>query len=660
MADFYNLADRELFKDYQFLPQEQYRLGLNLPTQDDPVTDQGIVNTDAFANSGGGNDGFSVYNPDPNSIVNKNYDPYRYNNLMEDSFLTGGSNATDQIFNPKQLGGAQMPDELGFSNRTFNSGNFNNNLSVSQFGLGRPGGQVQNAYTRARNAMGVRGDDTMSRDYPEFTAKEVARLTNNNIQDYRQNYGAQGQYQSDNYYDTVDSPLAYSSQTKLNKFKDNYPGYFEPKPLEGIPGALQKYAQNSLPGRMLGKFSNFMNDLLPTNRRAIMENELGGKGIMVNNIGQIVAANPGSAYDPSGANIMAGYNAYYVDQDTFDKRRSKAKEKMTPEGFKKFNTALTAAEKKFMGAKKKSDFVYDEEEENKKKKDSFIKKLFKKKKDTSSTTTGTTTGTTGTPGTTDTTGNWEHEESLCVYAFTGCECDGAGGLQNITSGGSPTHCIECSEYQEGIISIPEIIPESDPVCGCGEEPIIDGWCDCSTPYPDNYCDCDGNPNPGFCNGCSGDVENEYCGCGEDLLEEYQSNVGESGICDCEGTPKILYYQDSEGDGLGNPAISEFYCEGTQPEGWVINNTDTSLECPFDENFEGYQNYQTGEFISGDVDAAGECNGNAFINSCGEISYNSSNTSGLNSHGCCGNLIQDCLTEECVPISEATQNTSRRR
>ena len=96
MADFYNLADQKLFKDYQFLPQEQYRLGLNLPTQDDEVvTDQGIVNTDAFANTGGGNDGFSVYNPDPNSIVNKNYDPYRYNNLMEDSFLTGGSNATD-------------------------------------------------------------------------------------------------------------------------------------------------------------------------------------------------------------------------------------------------------------------------------------------------------------------------------------------------------------------------------------------------------------------------------------------------------------------------------------------------------------------------------------------------------------------------------------
>jgi hypothetical protein len=60
MAKFYNLADQKLFEQYKFLPQEQYRLGLNLPTDPvpDPVVDQGIVNTDAFAGSGGG-DGFN-------------------------------------------------------------------------------------------------------------------------------------------------------------------------------------------------------------------------------------------------------------------------------------------------------------------------------------------------------------------------------------------------------------------------------------------------------------------------------------------------------------------------------------------------------------------------------------------------------------------------
>ena len=68
MAKFYNLADQKLFEKYQFLPQEQYRLGLNLPTDPDPVVDQGIVNTDSFINSGGGADNTQYDNsflPDP-------------------------------------------------------------------------------------------------------------------------------------------------------------------------------------------------------------------------------------------------------------------------------------------------------------------------------------------------------------------------------------------------------------------------------------------------------------------------------------------------------------------------------------------------------------------------------------------------------------------
>ena len=62
MAKFYNLADQKLFEKYQFLPQEQYRLGLNLPTDEDPVVDEGIVNTNAFANSGGGGDNIQYDN----------------------------------------------------------------------------------------------------------------------------------------------------------------------------------------------------------------------------------------------------------------------------------------------------------------------------------------------------------------------------------------------------------------------------------------------------------------------------------------------------------------------------------------------------------------------------------------------------------------------
>ena len=207
-------------------------------------------------------------------------------------------------------------------------------------------------------------------------------------------------------------------------------------------------------------------------------------------------------------------------------------------------------------------------------------------------------------------GNWENDSSKCIYAFTGCECDGNEGLTNTTENGHDTHCVECSDYNDPITPTP-----TD-----------------SQPYHD------------------------VCGCGEETGAE-----GEQGYCDCDGTEKIVYYQDSEGDGLGNPAVSAFYCAGTEPEGWVVNNTDTNLICAYDETFTGYQNYYTGDFISSDVDAEGTCSGAAFINGCGEISYNTDNPEGLNqsgpSIGCCGNLVIDCGSGDCVTSGLALQNAS---
>ena len=114
MAKFYNIADQELFKNYQFLPQEKYRLGLNLPTQDDEVvTDQGIVNTNAFANAGGGGDfnaitdfSYSPYVPENNSAntfsPNFNYgitnDPIQMENL-NNSYLNKGNTFQGEQFN---------------------------------------------------------------------------------------------------------------------------------------------------------------------------------------------------------------------------------------------------------------------------------------------------------------------------------------------------------------------------------------------------------------------------------------------------------------------------------------------------------------------------------------------------------------------------------
>ena len=146
----------------------------------------------------------------------------------------------------------------------------------------------------------------------------------------------------------------YDTTTAANKMMDMYPDYYGVGQKTGIERVL-----SNLPGKnILDKFGQ----MLPVNKRAIMENEALGAGFRLNDIGQIVS-DGGSAYDPSGLNIMAGYNLAKVDQSTFDKRRANAKKNMSPEGFEKFNKALTAAEEKILGkkgVKEISDLIYDD------------------------------------------------------------------------------------------------------------------------------------------------------------------------------------------------------------------------------------------------------------------------------------------------------------
>ena len=170
-------------RGFLYIPKQKYLQNpYNLPIAPVPPAapaSGGITNTNAFTNSSGG----------PNFSLRGN--AFGYGSPV--------SEVNVRTFNPQKLPGAEMPSELGFSNNTVPLGN--NRISSSQLGINLPGGQVQNTYTRARNAMDIRGDDAMSRDYPQFTAKEVARLSNNSIQDYRQNY--QANYNSP-YDDTVD------------------------------------------------------------------------------------------------------------------------------------------------------------------------------------------------------------------------------------------------------------------------------------------------------------------------------------------------------------------------------------------------------------------------------------------------------------------------
>ena len=99
------------------------------------------------------------------------------------------------------------------------------------------------------------------------------------------------------------------------------PDLFYPSPLTGIPGAAANFLQNSL----IGKGLDYLGNIMPINKRAILENELLGQGIRINDMGQIVS----SGGDINTAeNIMAGYNASKITADTFQKRRDMINEKM--------------------------------------------------------------------------------------------------------------------------------------------------------------------------------------------------------------------------------------------------------------------------------------------------------------------------------------------
>ena len=183
------------------------------------------------------------------------------------------------------------------------------------------------------------------------------------------------QYSPYNYRQASERDLIgdfYSSGTEAQKLMDSYPEYYTGnRQLEGIPGMVQSYMKNSLPGRLIGNAVSGIESLLPVNNRAILENELLGQGFQLNDIGQFVS-DGGDAYKEDGSNIMAGYNAAKVTRQTFDKRRAKAKENMTPEGFEKFNKALTAAEDKFFGGSAKATTVFNDKLKQRDIDDGFI------------------------------------------------------------------------------------------------------------------------------------------------------------------------------------------------------------------------------------------------------------------------------------------------
>ena len=239
-------------KGILYLPKQEY---LQDPYQFSvapvpPPASGGITNTNAFANSG--ND-FSVYNPDPNSIVNRTYNPRPYYDATyEDTF---GTNLGD----------------------------------------------------------------------PEALTATGARFAEPN--------------------------------TKMS-------------------GIL-----NMMPGAGIARFlGNQIGPYIPPNRRAIMENQLSGQGIMVNDIGQIVQGQ--GDYD-TAANVMAGYNANQLTAKSFDDRIEMADNKMSAENKGARIKALKEAKAAWEKATGRSDTIYDfeEEEKKKKKKDTVVGRYLTERKE---------------------------------------------------------------------------------------------------------------------------------------------------------------------------------------------------------------------------------------------------------------------------------------
>ena len=264
MATDQEIRDRGI----KFLPLQKYLQNpYEFPVEEEAApVNQGIVNTNAF--TGGGGDNFSVYNPDPNSIVNRDYRP--------------------------------------------------------------------------------------NYDYRQFSE-----------------YGS-------------DPSTADIKQMDINQ------NYFYGPPPSKLQGLL-----SMVPGAGIARFlGNQIGPYLPTNRRAIFENELAGQGVRVNDIGQIVQG--GGAYDDaSGRNVMAGYNANKMTADTYKKRRDMINEtidrklKADPTYDRSYLdnrlTALDASQESILGtATDRANIIYadEEEEKNKNKKNTIVNRYITKKKET--------------------------------------------------------------------------------------------------------------------------------------------------------------------------------------------------------------------------------------------------------------------------------------
>ena len=203
MVAFYNQGDQNIYKDFQYVPQEKYRLGFTAPTTTPtaaPVSG-GITNTNAFTNSGG--NGF-----------NQSGNAFGYGSPV--------SEVNVRTFNP------QSNDPTG---------------SVAN---------AQGIYNRSAQAL----ESGYSPSYTDGSMagkslSEIQSMANNQIMDNRQNY--QANYNSP-YDDTVD--LGFRGRDTSTSIQRN----------RGTIGRAIDFVTNFIPGvGAVKRGAKFIGGLLPDN-----------------------------------------------------------------------------------------------------------------------------------------------------------------------------------------------------------------------------------------------------------------------------------------------------------------------------------------------------------------------------------------------------------
>jgi len=117
-------------------------------------------------------------------------------------------------------------------------------------------------------------------------------------------------------------------------------------------------AINPIGGAVKG-LATLANRFLPVNTRSIQEGIAGNLGIRVDDIGRIV--NTGNYMDPN--NIMAGYNLYNIDDETFEKRIDRInKGKLSAQKKAERIALIRAAQEKIMASKKLADEARQQKE----------------------------------------------------------------------------------------------------------------------------------------------------------------------------------------------------------------------------------------------------------------------------------------------------------